>query len=164
MYVLPRIVGKFNEIHESAKIAESTRVCGWCYIGHNVEIGENTVIGNFCEINAGSKIGKNTLINSHCHINSNTIIGNGTIFGAGVLTADEKFMTARTTNIKKKPCIIGDDCRIGQGSNLISTKIGNHVSIGANSVVLEPEIQQCEVWVGTPAKFLRKMTDYELSL
>ena len=93
---LPRIVGKFNEIHESAKIADSARVCGWCYIGSNVQIGEGTVIGNYCEINSGSVIGNNTLINGHCNINSNTIIGNGTIFGGGVMTADEKIMTART--------------------------------------------------------------------
>ena len=59
-------MGKFNEIHESAKIAESARVCGWCYIGSNVQIGEGTVIGNYCEINSGSVIGNNTLINGHC--------------------------------------------------------------------------------------------------
>ena len=56
-------MGKFNEIHESAKIAESARVCGWCYIGSNVQIGEGTVIGNYCEINSGAVIGNNTLIN-----------------------------------------------------------------------------------------------------
>ena len=79
-----------------------------------VEIGENTVIGNFCEINSGTKIGADTLINSHCHLNSNTRVGNGVIFGSGVLTADEKYMTSKTENIIKKPCVIGNDCRIGQ--------------------------------------------------
>ena len=63
----------------------------------------NTVIGNFCEINSGAKIGKDTLINSHCHLNSDTKVGSGMIFGSGVLTADEKYMTARTENITKKP-------------------------------------------------------------
>ena len=161
---MPKIVGKFNEINKSAKIAESARVCGWCYIGPNVQIGERTVIGNYCEINSGAVIGDDTLINSHCNINSNTIIGNGTIFGGGVLTADEKYMTARTTNIEKKPCVIGNDCRIGQGSNLVCTKIGDHVSIGAGSVVLEPEINPCEIWVGSPAKFLRMMKKHELEI
>ena len=138
--------------------------CGWCYIGSNVQIGEGTVIGNYCEINSGSVIGNNTLINGHCNINSNTIIGNGTIFGGGVMTADEKIMTARTANIEKKPCVIGNDCRIGQGTNLVCTKINDHVSIGAGSVVLEPEIKSCEVWAGIPAKFLRMMKKYELEI
>ena len=70
---LARIVGKFNDIHETARIADTARICGWCYIGPDVEIGENTVIGNFCEINSGAKIGRDTLINSHCHLNSNTL-------------------------------------------------------------------------------------------
>ena len=112
---MARIVGRFNDIHETAKIADTARICGWCYVGPGVEIGENTVIGNFCEINSGTKIGADTLINSHCNLNSNTRVGSGVIFGGGVLTADEKHMTARTESITKKPCVIGNDCRIGQG-------------------------------------------------
>ena len=161
---MPRIVGKFNDIHESAKISDTARICGWCYIGPRVEIGENTVIGNFCEINSDAKIGTNTLINSHCHINSNTVIGDGVIFGTHVGIADEKYMTARTANIQKKPCVIGNDCRIGQGVSLISVKLGDHVSIGAGSVVLEPEIKPFEVWAGVPARYIRKMSEHERAI
>jgi len=161
---LPRIVGKYNDIHKTANIHDTARICGWCYIGEGVVIGANTVIGNFCEINSGTKIGDDTLLNSYCLLNSDTVVGSGVILGAGVLTADEKYMTARTTNITKKPCVIGNDCRIGQGSSLICTKLGDHVSIGAGSVVLEPEIKSYEVWAGVPAKFLRRITDYELSI
>ena len=161
---MARIVGKFNDIHETARIADTARICGWCYIGPDVEIGENTVIGNFCEINSGAKIGRDTLINSHCHINSNTRVGNGVIFGSGVLTADEKYMTSKTENITKKPCVIGNDCRIGQNSGLICTTLGDHVSIGAGSVVLEPEIKPFQVWAGVPARFIRNMNDYEISI
>ena len=161
---MARIVGKFNDIHETARIADTARICGWCYIGPDVEIGENTVIGNFCEINSGTKIGKGTLINSHCNLNSDTRVGNGVILSTGVLTADEKYMTARTENIAKKPCVIGSDCRIGQNSSLICTTLGEHVSIGAGSVVLEPEIKPFQVWAGVPARFIRNMNDYEISI
>lgn len=164
MTYLANIVGKFNDIHPSAKISDTARICGWCYIGPHVVIGDNSVIGNYCEINSGTKIGSHTLINSHCHLNSDTIVGDNVIFGAGVLTADEKYMTARTKNIKKIPCVIGNDCRIGQGVRLVCTQLDDHVSIGAGSVVLAPHIKSCEVWIDTPARFLRKMTDYELSI
>ena len=157
-------MGKFNDIHETARIADTARICGWCYIGPDVEIGENTVIGNFCEINSGAKIGRDTLINSHCHLNSDTIVGNGVTFGGSVHTADEKYMTARTENITKKPCRIGNDCRIGQQSCLVSTVLEDHVSIGAGSVVLEPEIKPFQVWAGVPARFIRNMNDYEISI
>ena len=161
---LPNIVGRFNDIHETAHIASTARICGWCYIGPNVSIGDGAVIGNFCEINSGARIGKNTMINSHCHLNSNTVLGDGVIFGSSVMTADEKYMTARTGNVEKKPCLIGDDCRIGQGSRLVSTRLDAHVSIGAGSVVLEPRIRSYEVWAGMPARFIRMMTDHERSI
>jgi UDP-N-acetylglucosamine acyltransferase len=37
-------------IHPSAKIAESAKIHGPCFIGPNVEIGENVEIGPFCSI------------------------------------------------------------------------------------------------------------------
>lgn len=157
-------VGRYNDIHPSAMIAKSARVCGWCYIGPNVVIGENAVIGNFCEINSGAVIGDGTLLNSHCTLNSDTVVGKGCIFSCAVLTADEKYMTARTSNISKKPCRIGDDCRIGEGSILVCTELGDHVSIGAASLVLEPKIPPRQVWVGSPARFLRTMTNDEMAI
>ena len=157
-------VGRYNDIHPSARIAGSARVCGWCYIGPNAVIGDNAVVGNFCEINSGTTIGGETLLNAYCVLNSDTVVGRGCVFGAGVMTADEKHMTARTSNVTKKPCRIGDDCRIGQGSMLICTELGDHVSIGAGSLVLEPSIPGGQVWAGSPARFLRMMTDEELAL
>lgn len=157
-------VGRYNDISPSARIAGSARVCGWCYIGPGASIGENAVIGNFCEINSGAVIGDGTLLNAYCLLNSDTVVGRGCILGAGVLTADEKYMTARTRNITKNPCRIGDDCRIGQGSMLVCTEIGDHVSIGAGSLVLEPRIPDRQVWAGSPARFLRMMTDEEMAL
>ena len=159
-----REVGRYNDIHPSAQVAESARVCGWCYIGPNAVIGENAVIGNFCEINSGATVGDGTLLNAYCLLNSGTVVGGGCIFGAGVLTADEKYMTARTANIRKRPCRIGDDCRIGQGSMLVCTELGDHVSIGAGSLVLEARIPPKQVWVGSPARFLRNMTAEELAI
>ena len=159
-----REVGRYNDIHPSARIAETARVCGWCYIGPGVEIGENAVVGNFCEINSGASIGDGTLLNAHCTLNSDTVVGEGCLLSIGVMTADEKYMTARTSNIVKKPCRIGNDCRIGLGSMLVCTELGDHVSIGAGSLVIEPRIPAKQVWAGSPARFLRMMTDEEMAI
>lgn len=161
---MAEIVGKYNDIHDSAVIGDGARICGWCYIGPDVHIGQNAVIGNFCEINSGATIGRGTMINSHCHLNTDTVVGDNVIFGSGVLTADEKYMTPRTHNITKKPCRIGNECRVGQNSSLICTTLEDSVTIGAGSVVLEPHIKSREVWAGVPARYVRRMTDYELSI
>lgn len=159
-----REVGRYNDIHPSARIAETARVCGYCYIGANAVIGEDVVVGNFCEINSGASVGDGTLLNAYCSLNSDTVVGRGCILSTGVKTADERYMTARTANIVKRPCRIGDDCRIGQGSILVCAELGDHVSIGAGSLVLEPKIPPRQVWVGSPARFLRMMTDEELAI
>ena len=39
-------------------------------------------------------------------------MSNGVVLGVVALTVNEKYMTARTTNITKS-CAIGDDCCIG---------------------------------------------------
>lgn len=158
MTSLANMVGKFNEVHPSAKISDTARICGWCYIGPDVVIGDHSVIGNFCEINSGARIGSNTLINSHCHLNSGTRVGNNVILGSGVLTADEKYMTPITSKIQKRPCVIGDHVKIGQGARLVCTSIGNYASIGASSTVLADHVPAHEVWVGTPARKIRMTT------
>lgn len=156
-----KILGKFNEIADGVSIGDNTLIANYCFIGRNVTIGANCKIGNFVEINSGTVIGDNTLINSHCNLNSNTRIGNNTIFSTGVLTADEKYMTPITLKIQKKPCIIGDHVKVGQGARLICTSIGNYASIGAGATVLADHVPPHEVWIGTPARKIRRTSPYE---
>lgn len=159
-----RVLGEFNEILASpAGIGEGVIIANHCFIGKGVRIGPRTKIGNFCEINSGASIGADCLINSHCHINSDTTISDSTILGSGVLTADERYMTARTQNVRKVPCQIGRDCRIGQGARLVCCKIGNHASIGAGSVVLR-DVPAFQVWAGVPARYMRQISRKELAL
>ena len=95
-------------------------MCGWCYVGPGVTIGENAAVGNFCEINSGASIGDDTLLNAYCLLNSDTVVGRGCIFGAGVLTADEKRMTARTPNMTEAMSALCDP-HSAVGSTLMCT-------------------------------------------
>lgn len=158
-----RMLGTFNEMHHEVDLAEDVVIANHCFIGKGVRIGAGTKIGNFCEINPGAVIGADCLINSHCHLNSGTVVGDGTIFGSGVLTADEKYMTARTSNVTKTPCHIGKDCRIGQGASLVCCRVGDHASIGAGAVVLK-DVPAFQVWAGIPARYMRDMTRRELEI
>ena len=106
-------------------------------------------------------MGDNVLINSHCILNSDTRIGNNVVFGGGTLTADEKYPTPITSNIRKKPCVIGDYAKIGQSVSLVCTNIGDYAIIGVSSTVLADRVPAHEVWVGTPARKLRDTTPEE---
>lgn len=113
---------------------------GKVIIQDNVEIGSNTCIdrGAFSD----TIIGYNTKVNNLCHIAHNVEIGNTTIITAQVNIAGST--------------IIGNNVWIAPNSTLIGhQKIGDGVLIGAGSVVLG-DIPSDEVWVGNPARFLRK--------
>jgi len=157
-----KVLGKFNEIH-SDDIGEGTVIANFCYIGRNVSIGKNCKIHNYCAINDGTVIGDNCLFNDYCLFNSDTIIGSNVMFGANVMTADEKAMSIKTNEIKRVPCKIESYCKIGQGARLISANIGMYSIVGAASLVLK-DIPSRQVWAGVPAKYIRNVSAFEMSL
>lgn len=82
------------------------------------------------------------------------------MFGGNVITADEKYLTPYTESVNRTPCEIGDNVMIGVGSILICCKIGNNSIVGAGSLVLN-DIPDDEVWIGSPAKYLMKRSEYD---
>ena len=102
-----------------------------CTIPPGVELGKNVRIPHFhgIVIHHQSKIGDRTIIYQNV-----TIGGRNGQIGA----------------------IVGSDCIIGAGSCLLGNiKIGNHVKIGANAVVLEDIPDGCTV-VGVPGKIINQ--------
>ena len=58
-------------------------------------------------------------------------------------------------NLEVKEVIIGSDCKIYNGAVILpGVHIGNHVTIGANSVVTH-DIPSLSVAVGSPAKVIK---------
>jgi UDP-3-O-[3-hydroxymyristoyl] glucosamine N-acyltransferase len=113
---------------------------GKVIIENNVEIGSNTCIDRGAFSNTIIKFGAK--ISSLCHISHNVLIGSSVIITAHVM------ISGSTT--------IGDNVWIAPNSTLIGHQIiGDNVIIGAGSVVLG-DIPSDEIWVGNPARFLRK--------
>ena len=55
--------------------------------------------------------------------------------------------------------IIGKNCWIGAGAIILKdVHIGDHSVVGAGSVVTK-DVPAGELWVGNPAKFLRRVKD-----
>jgi sugar O-acyltransferase (sialic acid O-acetyltransferase NeuD family) len=88
-----------------------------------------TKIGNNCLLNKSVAIGHNVVIGNHCVISPNSVIGGFTE--------------------------IGDQTYVGSGVVIRDRiKIGKNCIIGMGSVVTK-NVQDCQVVVGNPAKFLR---------
>lgn len=139
------------------------------------QIGNNTIIWQFCVILKGAKIGDNCNINFNVFIENDVIIGNNVTVKSGVQLWDGvrlgnnvfigpnvTFTNDKFPHSKKYPdqflkTFIEDGVSIGAGSVILGgITIGKNAMIGAGSVVTK-NIPSSELWIGNPARFLRKI-------
>lgn len=121
----------------------------WVRYKHSggITIGKNVEIGKYTNIDRGgvfdTVICDGTKIDSNIHIGHNSYIGKNCLLVAGTVIGGS--------------CIIGDDTIIYMNCSIKDhVKIGKNCIIGMGSVVLHDVPDNC-VYVGNPAKFLRKV-------
>ncbi len=117
-----------------------TYISRGAYTNEEVVIGMGTVIFPNTYISYGVNVGENTVIHANSQIEA-SILGSDTFVSLGV------FLGADTE--------VGNTTFIGPQAVIRDhLKIGNNSIIGMNSVILNG-VNDREVWVGNPAKFLR---------
>jgi acetyltransferase-like isoleucine patch superfamily enzyme len=128
-------------------------------------IGDGTRLGTFVEIQKGAVVGRRCKISSHSFICEGVEIGDGVFVGHGVMFTNT--IVPRATNAggalqteadwQLEKTVIGDDASIGSGSVILcGITIGARAVIGAGAVVTK-SVPAGEIWVGNPARFLRKV-------
>ena len=141
----------------------------------NINIPDNTRIWQFCVIFPNCKIGENCNICCHCLIENDVIIGNqvtiksGVQIWDGIEIEDNVFIGSNTSFTNDKyphsrsehwECLKTKVCygaTIGAGSTILpGITIGKYAMIGAGSVVTK-NIPDGELWLGNPARFIRKI-------
>lgn len=125
---------------------------------YDCAIGEESFIGPFVEIQKDVVIGKNVRIQSHSFICSLVTIGDDCFVGHGVVFINDLFKDGNTAGgdtSKWQKTKIGNHVLIGSNATILPVKICDNVVIGAGSVVTK-NITKPGIYVGNPAKFLRK--------
>jgi len=128
-------------------------------------IGDHTRIGAFVEIQKGARIGKNCKISSHTFICEGVTIRDNVFIGHNVTFINDKYPQA--TNLEGDlqgeedwsvvNTIVEEGASVGSSVIIMcGVTIGAKALAGAGSVVTK-DIPPGEVWVGNPAKFLRKV-------
>lgn len=108
----------------------------------NADYGNGRIILGQCLIENGVELGESCLINTRCSIHHDSHIGQYTTLSPNVIVLGD--------------CEIGDFTFIGAGAIIKEkTKVGSNSIIGMGSIVLN-DVPDNEVWVGNPAKFIRK--------
>jgi UDP-2-acetamido-3-amino-2,3-dideoxy-glucuronate N-acetyltransferase len=138
-------------------------------------IGEATKIWQFAIILSQAVIGKNCNINSHTFIENDVIIGDnvtikcGVYLWDGIRIEDNVFIGSNTTftndkfpRSKQHPeqfqtITIKKGASIGVNVTILGNVIiGENAMIGAGSLVTK-DVPADELWMGNPAKFIRKL-------
>ena len=124
---------KHHNISDKADIASTVILSDFIEIREYCVIGEGTTIGSFVIMGAGTYIGRN------CKIH-----------GMAAFADQDKHFGKNTL-----APILGNNVKLGTRVTIMGgVHIGNNVEIGAGSVVF-CDVPDNQVWVGTPAKYLR---------
>ena len=124
-------------------------------------IGSNVFVGPFVEIQKDVNIGERTKIQSHTFICELVDIGKNCFIGHGVMFINDTFVKggpARGDKSLWKQTKIGDYVSIGSNATILPVTVCDNVVIGAGSVVTK-DIKVPGVYVGNPARFIKKISD-----
>ena len=138
-------------------------------------IPETTNVWQFCVVLADAKIGRNCNICSHCFIENDVAIGDNVtvkcgvqlwdgiriednvFIGPNVTFTNDKFPRSKHYLERFENTIVRKGASIGAGAVILcGIEIGENAMIGAGSVVTK-SIPAGEVWVGNPARFVRRI-------
>lgn len=119
-------------VHKSAFIGKGATLCPGAFVMYNCYIGPNAHIGKCSLVMANCCIGHDTYIDDICHCSVGAIM---------------------TGYSKLSYC-----SDLAVGSTLIAYKVVGKYSMVAANAVATHDVPEGEIWAGTPAKLLKKMS------
>lgn len=144
---------------KNSNIPESTNIWQYCVIFPNAKIGESCNICSHCLIENDVIIGNNVTIKCGVQIWDGIELEDDVMIGANTTFTNDMYPKSKNENwtlLRTKVC---KGASIGAGSTLLpGITIGEGAMIGAGSVVTK-SVPAGELWVGNPAKLLRKLND-----
>ena len=138
-------------------IPESTNIWQFCVIFPDCQIGENCNICSHCLIENDVKIGNNVTVKCGVQIWDGIELEDNVMIGSNVTFTNDMYPRAKNKEWKMLRTKVCKGATVGAGSTLLpGVTIGERAMIGAGSVVTK-DVPAGEVWVGNPARFLRKI-------
>lgn len=142
---------------QSTNIPESTRVWQYVVILRDAVIGENCNICSHSFIENDVKIGNNVTIKCGVFLWDGITVEDNVQIGPNVTFTNDKYPRAKQA-FELQRTVIKKNASIGAAAVILGgVTIGENAMIGAGSVVTK-DIPANELWVGNPAKFVRKIS------
>ncbi len=132
--------------------------------GPNVLIREENVIGSDVVVWHGTSLNPGNIIGDGCRIHAGSFLeivtlGKRVFIGPGVVFTDDPHPLNPSPRIHFRGAKVGNEVIIGANATILPhIKIGKRAIIGAGSVVTN-NVPANEVWVGNPARFLKRVDE-----
>ncbi len=142
------VIYPFTVIEKDVKIGSHCSVGPFCRIRPGTRLNDNVAVGNFIEISRSHF--KNGTKAKHFGFIGDARIGSGANIGAGTVTANYD-------GVHKNITRIGDKAFIGSDTVLVApSAVGKGAKTGAGAVVVKKKIPAGNIFVGVPAKPIKR--------
>lgn len=149
-------------IHEladckSKNIGENTNIWQFCVVFPEAKIGSNCNICANVLIENDVSVGNNVTVKSGVQLWDGVTLEDNVFVGPNVTFTNDLFPRSKVYPEKFAKTVVKKGVSIGANSTIVAgNTIGENAMIGAGSVVTH-DVPANEVWVGNPAKFVKKM-------
>lgn len=148
----------YTIVYAGSTIGDNFQTGPHVLIRENNAIGDDVVVWHGATLSPENKIGDGSRIHAGCFLEQVTL-GKRVFLGPGVVFTDDP----HPLNPSPRTCFGGaeveDEAVIAANVTVLPhVRIGKRALVGAGSVVTK-DIPEGEVWIGNPARFLKKVED-----
>lgn len=146
-----------SDVH-SLKIGDETRIWQFCVVLKDAVIGNNCNICAGCFVENDVRIGNNVTIKNGVYVWEGITIQDDVFIGPNVTFTNDKYPRSKRYPSQFQNTAIRTGASIGAGAIILGgVTIGENAMVGAGSLVTK-DIPANELWVGNPARFIRKIS------
>ena len=138
-------------------IPTSTNILQYVVVLPDAQVGSNCNICSHCFIENDVIIGNNVTIKNGVYIWDGINIEDDVFIGPNVTFTNDKYPRSKQHPESFQKTTLKKGCSIGAASILLGgVSIGENAMVAAGSIVTK-DIPDNELWMGSPAKFIRKL-------